>query len=139
VAGALPHPDLAPDVEHLGMLVVQRPQGAAVVAPQVPAVADVLAQGRDVAGQDRQVDVLVLAQHSGERLDRPAADDPPGTFEAGHELRETWGVERVPGAIEPEELPILRDLLRRAVEWLPHLTATSATTARWSVSGMSTV
>ena len=49
-------------VEHVGEPVVQRAQRAAGVAPQVPAVPDVRAQRRDVADEDRDVDVLVLAR-----------------------------------------------------------------------------
>ena len=44
-------------------------------------VAHVLTEGGDVAGEHRQVDVLVLARRAGERLDRPATDQPPRPVE----------------------------------------------------------
>ena len=95
----------------LGEAVVEGPQRAAVVAPEVPGVADVLAQGRHVAGEDREVDVLVLARRTGEGLDRPAADDPPRPREAGHELRQPRRGRTVPSAPYRRKKALLLGLL----------------------------
>ena len=63
-----------------------------------------------VAGEDRDVDVLVLAPDARERLDRPAADQPPRPVEPGHQLGHAGRVERVPGAVPAEEVGVLRVL-----------------------------
>ena len=56
---------------------------------------DVLAELAQVAGQQREVDVLVLARHSCEGLDRPAADDPPRRFHMTAKTAATIAASRV--------------------------------------------
>ena len=104
----LAHPDLALPVEHLGEPVVQRAQRAAGVAPQVPALPHVLPQRRDVAARIERSTSSCSRAHAGERLDRPAADDPPGPPEARHERRDAGRVERRPRAVAPQERLVLR-------------------------------
>src|SRR3954451_3867091 len=119
-------------MERLREPVAQRPQRATVVAPRRPGVTEVGAERWHVAREDREVDVLVLARHAGEGLDRPAAHDPPGPVETGHERRDAGRVERLPDAVPAVELGVLvvRDV---------HRAATVATSARWSEPAMSTV
>src|SRR6266540_4177869 len=138
--GVLTDPDLALGVLGFGELVVQRAQRAAVVAPQVPGGFEMRPQGRDVAAEDRQVDVLVLAFAPRERLDGPAADQPPGPVEAGQQLSYAGRVEGLPRAVQAEECLVLGALLRGEVERLAgHRNATSASTPRWSVPSTATV
>ena len=80
-----------------------------MVAPQVPPVPHVLAERRDVAGQHRQVDVLVLARQPGERLDRPAAHEPPRSREPaqqrGHATAGRAATSRRTGGRRPRPRP----------------------------------
>lgn len=45
-------------------------------------ITDVRAKSRYVAGEDRDIHILVLTRNSGESVERPSADHPPGTGES---------------------------------------------------------
>src|SRR6478672_4418112 len=118
--GVAAHPDLALDVHQVRPPVGEGAQGAVADVPELPPLPHVCPQGRDVAGEDRDVDVLVLARHPGERLDRPAADDPPRPVEAGEQLRDPGRVEGLPGAVEPVPVLVLGPLIRALRHRLAH-------------------
>src|SRR5262249_971330 len=127
--GVLADPDLAERVLRLGVPVVDEPEGAAGVAPQVEPVAELVTQVREVGAEDHQVQVLVATSHTGERLEGLAADDAAGRREADHQLLRLARAEHLPGPVDPEELEVLLVGLPHG----QHHISSRATTARWSV------
>ena len=96
--GVLAHPDLAvgPDVREPG---VERPEPALVHVPRRPAVAEEHSERLRVAREHRDVHVLVRSRDTSEDLDGPAANDPPWTVEAGHEIADCRGRQGIPCAV----------------------------------------
>ncbi len=83
---------------------VERSEPPFVHIPRGPSVAQEHPESLSVTGEDRDVHVFVVAVDTGERLDAPAPDDPPGPVEPGHEPGDGTWAESVPPAIPTLEL-----------------------------------
>jgi hypothetical protein len=96
---------------YVGKALVKRTEPAVVDVPRVPPIPQEQPERRGVAGEDRDVHVLMVTRHPGERLDAPAADDPPGPVEPVHEVPDRVGRERVEAAVPAHE-PVVVEMVR---------------------------